>query len=102
MKLVRDKIPKIIRESGRTCDYHVASEAELKAALFDKLREELNEFIATPCLEEGADMYEVLLAIFEIHNFKLLDVMRAASDKEIERGSFELGIILDRYDAPSR
>ena len=67
MKLVRDKIPQIIEESGRSCEYHVASHDEYKTRLYEKMREELDEFIEAPCEEEAADMYEVLQAPRDIH-----------------------------------
>ena len=58
MKLVRDKIPDIIKENGKKCKYHVADHSEYKASLYEKMREELDEFIDTPCYEEAADIYE--------------------------------------------
>ncbi len=45
MKLVRDLIPRIIEESGSSCIYHVVKGEELKKRLYDKMTEELNEFI---------------------------------------------------------
>ena len=44
-KLVRDKIPEIIKETGAQCEYHVATGEDLKQALYNKLTEEINEFI---------------------------------------------------------
>ena len=98
MKLVRDLIPKIIKESGKGCVYHVAEDAELKQSLYDKMTEELNEFIEKPCIEEAADMWEVLHAIFEVHNLDAFDVMNEAKDKEDKRGGFKLGIILEKVN----
>ena len=70
-KLVRNKIPEIIKESGRKCSYTVASKEEMKALLFEKLREESLEFIENPCVQEAADIYEVFLAILNHFHKKL-------------------------------
>ena len=95
MKLVRDLIPRIIEESGSSCIYHVVKGEELKKRLYDKMTEELNEFIENPCIEEAADMWEVLRAIFDAHDINHADVMNEADKKEERRGAFELGIVLE-------
>jgi len=98
MKLVRDRIPEIIEASGQTCKYHIAHHTEHKERLFDKLTEELVEFIEEPCLEEAADLLEVLHKIFEVHDLDLRDVAQAAATKGDERGRFELGVILEKVN----
>jgi len=95
MKLVRDKIPNIIKESGKQCKYHVADYDEYKVRLYEKMREELDEFINTPCYEEAADMYEVFSSICAIHDMNMIKVEVAAVDKRRERGSFEKRIVLE-------
>ena len=37
MKLVRDLIPRIIEESGKECDYHIADRDEYNTELFKKM-----------------------------------------------------------------
>jgi len=98
MKLVRDLIPQIIEESGKSCEYHVASYDEYKARLYEKMREELDEFINTPCYEEAADMYEVFSAICDVHEMNMTQVQYAAAVKRRERGGFKDKIILERVD----
>jgi predicted house-cleaning noncanonical NTP pyrophosphatase (MazG superfamily) len=95
MKLVRDKIPTIIEKSGNKCVYRVASAEEYKASLYEKLREELDEFIETPCYEEAADMYEVFHAICEYHNMHMLKVEVEAVDKRKKKGGFKERFILE-------
>ncbi len=95
MKLVRDKIPDIIKGAGRECKYHVASHAEYEARLYEKLREEIDEFINTPCLEEAADIYEVFSSICALHDMSMFQVEVAAVDKRKSRGSFDDRIILE-------
>lgn len=95
MKLVRDKIPGRIEKSGSTCKYHKAGSEEYKSRLYDKLREELAEFIETPCYEEAADIYEVFYAICEFHNMSMLKVEVEAVNKRERSGGFNDRIILD-------
>ena len=95
-KLVRDYIPSIINESGKQCDYHVATMQELEEKLCDKMYEELNEFIENPCIEEAADIYEVLKSICWLHSLNMDEVINTARDKFTRRGGFSNGIILER------
>jgi predicted house-cleaning noncanonical NTP pyrophosphatase (MazG superfamily) len=44
-KLIRDKIPEIIKKQGRNPDFYVADENEYKDELFKKLLEETNEVL---------------------------------------------------------
>ena len=98
MKLVRDKIPQIIRESGKKCKYHTADIQEFKQRLYDKMSEELREFIENPSIEEAADMYEVLRALVWIHDIDSSDVISHAERKREDRGGFCRGIVLESVD----
>jgi len=99
VKLVRDKIPNIIKESGRKPDYYSAPAPERIQRLFDKMREELDEFIENPCLEEAADIYEVFLTLCTAHELSFREVLVVASAKREERGGFDNGVVLrDRAD----
>ena len=102
MKLVRDNIPNIIRESGKTCEYHIANYDEYKARLYEKMREELDEFINTPCEEEAADMYEVLRAICLLQTFPMEIVENVAMEKRTQRGAFNDMIVLEKVSGESR
>jgi predicted house-cleaning noncanonical NTP pyrophosphatase (MazG superfamily) len=62
-KLVRDKIPQIIRSKGLEPVIYTASTEEYSARLRDKLQEEVDEFIVSDSdPEELADILEVLYA----------------------------------------
>jgi len=95
MKLVRDLIPQIIEVDGKTCKYHLANYDEYKRRLYEKMREELEEFIHTPCYEEAADMWEVFSAICELHGLNTIRVESAAVDKRKLRGGFKDRIVLE-------
>jgi len=95
MKLVRDNIPDIINSTGEDCKYHYAGEEEFKTYLFEKLREELVEFIEKPSVEEAADMWEAFTEILFVHGIQLENVKNYASFKRYERGGFQARIILE-------
>lgn len=62
-KLVRDKIPEIIADSGKKAIFRIADEDEYLEYLEKKLDEEVAEFHESKSLEELADIYEVLDAL---------------------------------------
>jgi len=102
MKLVRDLIPQIIEEDGKSCVYHIAVSSEYKARLYKKMDEELNEFVEDPCCEEAADIYEVLSALCCFHKIDMELVKTTAANKRKERGGFEGRIILEKVVDKSR
>jgi predicted house-cleaning noncanonical NTP pyrophosphatase (MazG superfamily) len=90
-KLVRDGIPRIIREGGGEPLTHVADPVEYRLRLRDKLGEEVAEFLAADeatAVEELADVLEVVRALAADLGVtpERLDAVRAAKAKE--RGGF--------------
>jgi predicted house-cleaning noncanonical NTP pyrophosphatase (MazG superfamily) len=93
-KLVRDKIPQIIRAKGMEPLIYVAGIEEYGTRLRDKLREEVEEFLASDSdPEELADVLEVLYALAGQAGTDpdQLEKLRAA--KAEERGGFTGRII---------
>ena len=91
-KLVRDRIPEIIRASGREPVTRVLDDHEYSAALYAKLDEEAAELraaVGAEILEEAADVLEVLQAIAAHHGHTLQDVVNAATKKAHDRGGFQ-------------
>lgn len=98
-KLVRDYIPQIIHQDPeRTCDYHIAENDEYEMRLFEKMKEEMQEFIDNPCYEEAADIFEVFCALCKLHGLDIEDVESVAEDKREKRGGFFNKIVLERVD----
>lgn len=95
MKLVRNRIPRIIEEQGKTPQCHLADLEEFTQRLEDKMNEELQEFLTNPCLEEAADIYEVLRCLCWLNRLDMEDVINAADLKRIQRGGFNKGIVLE-------
>jgi predicted house-cleaning noncanonical NTP pyrophosphatase (MazG superfamily) len=88
-KLVRDKIPQIIRSKGQEPVIHTADTEEYRVRLRDKLREEVEEYLASDNdREELADILEVLYALARQAGTdqRQLEKLRAA--KAEERGGF--------------
>ncbi|PIR38222.1 MAG: hypothetical protein COV34_01245 [Candidatus Zambryskibacteria bacterium CG10_big_fil_rev_8_21_14_0_10_42_12] len=94
-KLVRDKIPAIIQDKGQTCTFHVAEEEEYEVKLKEKLREEIEEFLAKLHEEELADVMEVIEALMKFKGIDRDRLERIKQQKRDERGGFDARCILD-------
>ncbi len=71
-KLVRDKIPEIIKASGKNSDVHYTKKEEL------------------------ADVIEVLFALANTLGYSEKDLINKRNAKKNERGGFEKGIFLEK------
>ncbi len=94
-KLVRDKIPEIIKAKGNQATTHVADPAEFQRALRQKLEEEMAEFLANISIEELADILEILRAIAATNGLSWDEVEQTRLKKIAERGAFAQQIILE-------
>jgi len=93
-KLVRDRIPQIIEDSGKMPETCVVKGEDFVEALKRKLDEEVQELRSasiSALAEEIADTLEVLLAIAERHGLHWEDIERLAGEKRVERGGFGTG-----------
>lgn len=88
-KLVRDRIPEIIRKSGREPVTCILSDEEYLDELDKKLLEEVNEYLADKSIEEIADVIEALLAICKARGYDKEKVEMLRLQKKEERGAFE-------------
>ena len=95
-KLVRDRVPGIIRDNGGTTVTHVATSDEYVRALKAKLQEEVNEFLESGTdVRELADIMEVVYALARHMGVDAdrLDALRLR--KLADRGGFTQRIILE-------
>jgi len=99
-KLVRDRIPEIIKADGGKCKFHVANKflGEYETLLFAKLREETEELINNPCAEEIADVLEVIETIAKLNGIGLNEIKEQKIMKKSLRGGFGKKIILETTD----
>ena len=97
-KLVRDRIPEIIKLSGRQPVVRRLEAAELRPALLAKLSEEGAELAAAggdEVVGELADVLEVLRALAADSGLDWSEVEAAARAKTAERGAFRVGWFLE-------
>ena len=91
-KLVRDKIPEIIRASGNQCEVSTLNNAEYIEALRQKLVEEAKE-AATAAPDkigsELADVMEVIDALLAATGIDLETVKEIQKQKRSMRGGFD-------------
>lgn len=93
-KLVRDRIPEIIERDGKHCITETLSDRDYIAALDKKIGEELAEYLSEPCLEELADLTEVIYAVAIARGFTLEELEKVRQSKAEKRGGFEKRIFL--------
>lgn len=77
---------------------HIASDAEYKLALEQKLQEEIAEFFSGPCVEEMADILEVLRALGDLYKVDYTDLEKIRQEKFEQRGGFSQKIILEKTE----
>jgi len=98
-KLVRDRIPEIVRASGRTPLVRQLEADERLVALLDKLQEEVDELRDAATIadrtEEMADVFEVLLALAADLGLDWSTVETVATTKRDERGGFTDGLWME-------
>ena len=93
-KLIRDKIPQIIKQSGKQAILKQVSGQEYLDLLNAKLGEELQEYLDSESVEELADLVEVVYAILEHKNVSLQEFEVIRKQKVKERGAFEEKLLL--------
>ena len=97
-KLVRDKIPEIIKNNNETPITRILSDEEYKVELEKKLLEEYQEVLkasGNERLEELADMLEVMIALASLDDATLEDIIKIADKKRNKRGGFKEKIFLE-------
>ncbi|WP_214708028.1 MULTISPECIES: nucleoside triphosphate pyrophosphohydrolase [unclassified Exiguobacterium] len=98
-KLVRDKIPTIIEQSGKTAIHkQLSNEEHIKFAGY-KLYEEIKEYEETnideESLEELADILELVYTLGKMHGASFEELNRIREEKREKRGGFEKGLFLE-------
>ena len=96
---LRDKIPEIIKANGQVPYTHILEDdKEYIIALTDKLNEESQGVKGRPCLDELADVLEVLHTIGKKLGFSLKQIEGARVKKATQRGGFKNRIFLEETD----
>ncbi|MFD0824420.1 nucleoside triphosphate pyrophosphohydrolase [Neobacillus sp. M.A.Huq-85] len=101
-KLVRDRIPQIIKNTGKQPITKILDNDEYIMELKNKIYEELEEYVETyndqDAIEELADLLEVIISLARCHgsSFEMLEEVRRM--KEVNRGGFKEKIYLIQVD----
>ena len=93
-KLVRDRIPEVIKASGKTGEIEIVNGKEKEELLEKKLLEEVNEYMEDKNLEELADVMEVLFGLANELGYSEEELLNKRNEKLQERGGFKDGIVL--------
>ncbi|MBM7632451.1 MazG-like family protein [Geomicrobium sediminis] len=98
-KLVRDRIPEIIKEQGKSCSTRILSLEDFKNKLREKLQEEVKEYLDTTskdqAVEELSDVLEVVYSLAKMHGVTFSDIEKARIKKGEERGGFTERVLLE-------
>lgn len=88
-KLIRDKIPEIIKNDGKNPIIEILSNEDYLVELDKKLNEEVAEYQEDKSIEEMADVLEVLFAICEARGHSVEELLQVKAMKSKIRGGFK-------------
>jgi len=71
-KLVRDRIPEIVRKAGKTPVTRVAGEDEMRSLLEAKLLEETDELRKSPPAKRGEELADILEVVHVLARLECL------------------------------
>lgn len=97
-KLVRDKIPEIIRANNAKPKTRILGDEEYLKELIRKLKEETAEFEETPSTEELADIKEVLIALCGAMGIRAGELEDMRRKKAKTNGRFKNRIFLEEVE----
>ena len=97
-KLIRDKIPEIIKEGGGISEVSILDEAEFRKSLKVKITEEAKELLEAESigdiLDELSDIEELVRSIARNYDLSLEEIERHRIEKLQKRGGFEKKLFL--------
>lgn len=91
-KLVRDRVPEIIRRQGKICRTRTLDNSQYKRSLRMKLLEEAEEAALAPERELGnelGDLLEVITALRQVYGLDEDTIEERRIDKRRKRGGFD-------------
>ncbi|MGE6551346.1 nucleoside triphosphate pyrophosphohydrolase [Bacillus mycoides] len=97
-KLIRDKIPQIIKNNGKTPTIRILPEDEYIKEICKKTEEEITEYLEAKIkphkLEELSDLLELINALAEYEGTTLEEINTIRKKKAEERGGFSDRVFL--------
>ena len=102
-KLVRDKVPQIIRENQQIPTIRNLNDEDFVNELLRKLEEEIQEVIGArndreELMKEISDVYEVMDTIIDLYKLDKSLILELQKKKRRERGGFKKGIYLESVE----
>lgn len=102
-KLVRDKIPDIIRSNSEKPKTRILNDSEFEIELLKKLLEETQEVINAKgdkkeITKEISDVYEVIDAIANIYSINKKEIAEVKKYRREKRGGFKNKIYLESVE----
>lgn len=102
-KLVRDRIPDLLKQAEKRAQISKLTGESLKRAVADKILEKSHELFRafrsgerTDILKGSADLVEIVAAGLEHFGLNESDLCRAREKRDKERGAFRKGICLEK------
>lgn len=97
-KLVRDKVPELIRENGGNPKVRIAGPDELDVLLREKIVEEAKEFLFSGDTEELVDIQEAIDTLLKLRKADPAFLELQRHTKLLARGGFTEGYVLTDDD----
>lgn len=102
-RVVRDRIPELVREAGHDVQFRSLSAEERPRFLKQKIANEARELLAADLAkekEEVADVLEALEAFILARGFERDDLRRVKEHKKKQRGGFERAFVVEATSGP--
>lgn len=98
-KLVRDKIPEVIKvNEGKRANTRILDDEEYLKELNIKLKEEVNEYLESGEVEELCDIEEVLRALVALKGVTYQEFDKLRLSKVEKKGAFKDKIFLESVE----
>ncbi len=99
-KLIRDKIPEIIKKDGKKYKIRILSDEEYKKELLKKIVEESQEFLKTngnkeELTKEISDVLEIIDYLINVFGLNREEIKKVKLEKKKLRGGFNKKIFLE-------
>lgn len=93
-KLIRDRIPEVIKKKGKACEVRTLNPEEYLFYLNKKLQEELDEYIQSGDITELMDLTEVIYSIVTLKGLTQSEFETLRLEKRAARGGFDKKLLL--------
>ena len=98
-KLIRDKVPEIMKREGKELDVRVLDDNEFKEALRRKVIEEVSELKDAKSADEAKDkiayLHEIADALGDAYGFPRKEILELKDKTHNERGGFDGRLFLE-------